>query len=80
MEAEFLILLGLGATIISTIVTTILFYRKRWLERKNIKMVAIEFTPPEGIDKETIRKIIIHFENIDRGKPIDLNGKAQVIS
>jgi len=79
MDVEFLSLLGFGTTIISAILTTIWFYRKRWVERKNIKMVEIEFSPPEGVDKKTVRKIIIYFENLETGKPIDLNGEAQVI-
>lgn len=79
MDLEFLSLLGLGTTVISAILTTIWFYRKRWLERKDIKMVEIEFSPPEGVDKETVRKIIIYFENLEAGKPINLNGEAQVI-
>ena len=79
MDVEFLTLLGFATTITSALLTTIWFYRKRLLEKKNIKMVAVEFSPPDGVDKETIRKIIIHFENLETGKPIDLNGKAQVI-
>ncbi len=79
MNFEYLSLLGFGTTIISAILTTIWFYRKRWLESKNIKMVAIEFSPPEGVNKETVRKIIIYFENLEAGKSIDLTGEAQVI-
>ena len=75
MDIEFLALLGFGSTVISAIVSTIWFYRKRWLEREKIKMVTIEFTPPEGVDKETIQKIIIYFENLEAGK-----SKAQVVS
>ena len=81
MDLELLGVIGLGATVLSAIVTMVWFYRRRLLESKDMKMVTIEFSPPEDVEKETIKKIIIYFENLDTTSPVmDINGEGQVIA
>lgn len=79
MDVEFLGAIGLGATLFSAIVSSIWFYRKRLLASKDMRIVAIEFSSPEGVDKETVKKIIIYFENLDPATPVvDINRESQV--
>ncbi|MGB0389328.1 MAG: hypothetical protein ACPGWR_31280 [Ardenticatenaceae bacterium] len=61
MDIEILFGIGFGTTVLSAICTSVWFYRKRTLENKGLKVVAIEFSPPENVEQETIRKVISIF-------------------